>query len=493
MSASTERKNRAAAIAAGTDKKTLAAKEAEEKARKSKRRWIIGTVAVVLCIALVLFLSSPIMYRITTAVSVGDRNYSPAEVKYIRAASRNALNLGGYSLDYNTAVSYFGEESANQLLENTVNSELVRSAALLKYAKENNITLSAYEKQVADDSARETMDALREAAKANSMSFSTFMSYVYGGGVNKSVIRNAITEEALVNKALFTQVCSTQVSAEDIANYYTDPVDAQIFDYVVYLVAANEERSLEEAQAAAQAVVDSFNDGRDEAVDPQVALTDILAEEFPEETPSVRTDVPGSQLDETTRPWLIEEGRQAGDITALAAPNDSGWYVVLFLDRTENDDPVTAVRHILILAQPDENGEYTEEAKAAAKAEAEEILDAFNQSGKTEAEFASLASLLSQDPGSRSNGGYMPAVTKGETVPEFDAFCFAEHQYGDTAVVYGESANYTGYHVIFFVETVPAKDADAREALRSEALSEWSAVITEGLEPVTHWANKLVD
>ena len=54
MSASTERKNRAAAIAAGTDKKTLAAREAEEKARKSKRKWIIGTVAVVLCIALVL-------------------------------------------------------------------------------------------------------------------------------------------------------------------------------------------------------------------------------------------------------------------------------------------------------------------------------------------------------------------------------------------------------------------------------------------------------
>ena len=67
MSASTERKNRAAARAAGTDKKQLAAQEAELKARKSKRRWVIGTIAVVLCIALVLFLSSPLMYRITTA------------------------------------------------------------------------------------------------------------------------------------------------------------------------------------------------------------------------------------------------------------------------------------------------------------------------------------------------------------------------------------------------------------------------------------------
>ena len=47
MSASTERKNRQAAREAGTDKKMLALeKEAKEKA-KSKRRWTIGTVAVV--------------------------------------------------------------------------------------------------------------------------------------------------------------------------------------------------------------------------------------------------------------------------------------------------------------------------------------------------------------------------------------------------------------------------------------------------------------
>ena len=67
MSASTERKNRLAARAAGTDKKQLAAQEAAEKSRKTRRKWIIGTVAVVLCIALVLFLSSPVFYRITKA------------------------------------------------------------------------------------------------------------------------------------------------------------------------------------------------------------------------------------------------------------------------------------------------------------------------------------------------------------------------------------------------------------------------------------------
>lgn len=153
MSASTERKNRAAAIAAGTDKKTLAAREAEEKARKSKRKWIIGTIAVVLCIALVLFLSSPIMYRITTAETVGSLSYSPAELNYFRANSKSSL--AGYG--YDNVVSYFGQETADQLLENDVNSKLIRNAALVNYAGEQGISLSAAEKKAVADVAKTQM------------------------------------------------------------------------------------------------------------------------------------------------------------------------------------------------------------------------------------------------------------------------------------------------------------------------------------------------
>ena len=141
MSASTERKNRAAAKAAGTDKKTNAALEAESKARKTRRKWIIGTAVVVLCIALVLFLSSPLMYRITTAVSVGDKNYSPAEVSYVRANVKTNLGsvIGFSGASYDTLASYFGEETADSLLESAVNSRLVENAAMLKYAKESNV------------------------------------------------------------------------------------------------------------------------------------------------------------------------------------------------------------------------------------------------------------------------------------------------------------------------------------------------------------------
>ena len=538
MSASTERKNRAAARAAGTDKKTLAAQEAEQKARKSKRKWIIGTIAVLLCIALVLFLSSPLMYRITTAVSVGDKNYSPAQVKFIRTNARNSLNLGGYTVDYNTVSQYYGEDLADQLLESTALGQMARNSVLLKYARENGISLTPYEKQTVADTAKAQINAIGEAAKMYNVSTSTYMSGVYGAGVNETLIRSMLEEDALANKALFSKYISISSTPEDLASYYTDPIDGDLFSYAYYLVKTDDSRTAEEAQATAEALVSSFTEWRDEgvalddiapfvapepvedaednaepaednaepaedaaepaedaqAVEPEDALRSILTKNFPDETLTVRDEVLGSSLDEFARAWLSEEGRVKGDITTLEAADGAGWYVVLFLDHNDNTEPVVAVRHILIKAEASEDGTYSDEAKAAAKAKADEILAAFNQGDKTEEDFAVLAFLLSEDGGSSSNGGLYSTVEQGQMVKEFDEFCFDEsRQPGDTAVVYGESGAYAGYHVTYFVEKLPARDASARDALRSKALNDWSTEITEGIEPVKRWAYKLVD
>lgn len=489
MSASTERKNRAAARAAGTDKKMIANQEAEQKARKSRRKWIIGTVAVVLCIALVLILSSPMMYRVTTAESVLGKNYSPAQVKYVRSTAKS--NLLGYG--YENIVSYFGQETADEMLEQSMNSTIIQNAALLKYAQDEGISLNAQEKAAINDTVTRQMGYLREGAKTNGVSMSTYMSYIFGAGVNADVIRSGIQDSVLANKAYYSRFCELSFSPEELNAYYEDPADAELFHYAYYLVESGEERTVEEAQAAAEAVVMSFTDGMDEDIEPLVGLNDILAEEFPEAAATDRDAVLGNELDESLKPWLTEEGRQAGDITCLADADGDAWYVVLFLERRENTEPVVAVRHILVKAAANEEGVYTDEAKAEAKAQAEEILAAFEQGEKTEASFGALAYLYSEDNGSQASGGLYSTVKQGQMVPEFDAFCFADHQHGDTAIVYGESGAYAGYHVMYYVEKLPAREAAARDGLRDKAMSDWFSSLTEGVEPSFHWAYKLVD
>lgn len=147
-------------------------------------------------------------------------------------------------------------------------------------------------------------------------------------------------------------------------------------------------------------------------------------------------------------------------------------------------DPTIAIRHILVKAEQDENGEWTDEAKEAAKARAEEILQEWASGEATEESFAALAEQYSEDPGSSSNGGLYTNVSKGQMVEEFDAFCFDENrQPGDTGVVYGSNGGYTGYHVMYFVGTEkPEDNQEAIDSIAMERTGQWLADLIEGME-----------
>ena len=183
----------------------------------------------------------------------------------------------------------------------------------------------------------------------------------------------------------------------------------------------------------------------------------------------------------------MKAGRQPGDIEVFpdAEEDPSGYTVVMYLGREDNHYPTASVRHILIKAEADEEGNYTDEAKEAAKARAEEILAEFEAGDKTEESFAALAEQYSEDEGSNTNGGLYENIYKGQMVPEFNDFCFGGHKPGDTAIVYGESGSYAGYHVVYYVgDGELYSDYIAKTALQSEAMSDWSNELNEAC-PVT--------
>ena len=70
-----------------------------------------------------------------------------------------------------------------------------------------------------------------------------------------------------------------------------------------------------------------------------------------------------------------------------------------------NDYCTVSMRHILILAEADENGKYTEAAISAAHDRAAAIYDEWLSGEASEESFAALAEKHSEDPGSSSNGG----------------------------------------------------------------------------------------
>ena len=156
--------------------------------------------------------------------------------------------------------------------------------------------------------------------------------------------------------------------------------------------------------------------------------------------------------------------------------------------------PSVNIRHILVKAEADESGVYTDEAKEAAKAKAEEIYEEWKAGDATEESFAALAEKYSEDEGSNTNGGLYENVLQGQMVEEFDAFCFEDgRKAGDTGVVYGESAAYAGYHVMYFSgKGDPANNETGRQNLLSEKCAEWLEELASAVEVTYEDAYKFV-
>jgi peptidyl-prolyl cis-trans isomerase C len=69
------------------------------------------------------------------------------------------------------------------------------------------------------------------------------------------------------------------------------------------------------------------------------------------------------------------------------------------------------------------------------------------------ADFAALAKQYSEDPGSKDNSGELPAFSRGQMVPEFEAAAFSltNNQVSDVITTA------YGYHIIKLIDKTPAK------------------------------------
>ena len=531
MSASTERKNRQAAIQAGTDKKTQAAQAEAKKKAKSKRNWTIGAIAVIVLIALTLILSSDFLYKNTTAVTIDGVKYSPAEVNY-----RYAEQYYAFTGQYGSYASMFGLNTANgpfaladqpcnmiesgswrdYFLQAAYNGGMTlgmtQIQALNKYAAENGIALTDEEK--AD--IQSDMDELENLATSNGYTGTRhFLQANYGTGVDVKLAKRAAEEATLAYKAYNSYLDALNYSAEELEEYYTSlEGERDLFDYVSYYVAAEktaveadtesadaeaadaesaetetaaEEIVTDEAKAAAHAKAESVMAAFAETSGSDYAarLTDALTASDVDAAASESKAVSGSSLNAAYKEWLMDAARRSGDITVADAESGEGSYVVVFVSRNDNHYKTANVRHILVNAVASEDGTYSDEALEAAKARAEEILTEWKSGDATEESFAALAEQYSEDSGSNTNGGLYENVAQGQMVEEFNDFLFARgRKSGDTGIVYGSNGNYAGYHVIYYVgEGEQYSDVIARNALQSEAMTDWMTEITPEAVP----------
>lgn len=518
MSASTEKKNRIAAREAGTDKKLLAVeKEAREKAKKN-RKWTIGTIVVVVVLAAALFLNSGFLYTGTTAATIAGEKFSPAEVNYYYAneywefTNQYSDYVGMFGLD--TSSDIRGLDKQPCLMTETEGatwkdyfadaglSQLAQTKALTDYAKANGIELT--EEEIS--SAKQEVDMIGSYAVSQGFpNADTFFATRFGSGVNTKVAEKAIKDAILVGKVVSQTQESFDYSDAELEEYYAGlEGSSDMFDYAYYQVMAEatvvedengesteeySDEALAEAKSTADAILAAYNEAEGE--DYTAKLSAAVKTVGEDGEARALENIAGSGLGAFSE-WLMG-ARSAGDAKVIDSGLGDGSYVVVFLNRNDNHYKTAQVRHILIKAEADEEGNYTDEAKAAAKARAEEIYEQWKSGEKTEDSFALLAQLYSEDTGSSADGGLYDSVAQGQMVEEFDKFCFEGHKPGDTAIVYGESGSYAGYHVIFYVgEGELYSNHIAREEMTNADMEAWMIEHTEGYEAVKGFGMKFV-
>lgn len=129
------------------------------------------------------------------------------------------------------------------------------------------------------------------------------------------------------------------------------------------------------------------------------------------------------------------------------------------LVESENSDELVTVDPVEVAA--DGTVTCSEAAWAACEQEAQELLEYWQKKTKeTEATFGELANKNSEDQGTALDGGAYHGLTKGQLIPQLDAWCFDEaRQTGDTTILRSEY----GVHILYFAGSTDNAYADAEE------------------------------
>ena len=153
--------------------------------------------------------------------------------------------------------------------------------------------------------------------------------------------------------------------------------------------------------------------------------------------------------------WLFNAETKVGDTNTTENIGDTtSTYTVSILKTAstlKDENSTYDVGHILVKFDVEGDAKPTEEQKAAAKAEAQAILDQYLAGEKTLDAFKALGEEKTDD----SNVVY-ENVTKGQMVAEFEEWGLdSERKEGDTGIVETEY----GYHVMYFIKSATTSEA----------------------------------
>jgi hypothetical protein len=489
MSASREkrlrREQREAELNSDIVKKKPKKKKPKNPAKAKKiRSAIYSAIAIVLVVvfAMLIFVNCGFLQTHATALTVGSHKLTPAEFNYYYQDAYASIysnyyssGLWSYLVDESQPIEdqscMFSEDGGTwkDYLTESATASALQVYALYDAAQEAGFTL--------DEDTQASIDTMADNIETYATSNGykdgdAYMEETYGKGCSVESYVAYLTVQQVASAYATEKSDSFTYTEDELRSYYDE--NNLDFDKVTYRVfsVTTEDDDSDAAKATADSMAAEL-DGTEEtfaAAALEYAPEDDQ-ESYEDDTYTQRKNYSYSSVSSYDYgDWLFADGRVAGESQVFAS--DTGYDVVMFVSRDNNDYNVVSVRHILASVETSgDDSTSTDEDWENCKAAIDEIEAQWEESDQTEDTFASMAEELSDDTSSATNGGLLEDIYKGQMVEEFEDWCFADdRQVGDTGIV---KTTY-GYHLIYFSSIGDQYwQTLADDAKRSEDYSNW--------------------
>lgn len=493
-------------------------KEKDNDVKKTARVALITVIAVAVLFAAALLINSDYFRQNWAAVTIDNEKYSITDFNYYY---ENA-----YMQYYNAFASY-GQYASSMLPDRTKSlksqiydettgetwSAFFEKMAFEHIKADNKVYMEAVKAgyQLLDDDKKQMetdIGKLQTSVQSNGYStLSAYLKAVYGRGMTEAAYRKDLERTYLIQSYTKHVNDSFTYTDDQLKTFYGENKDNyDTYTYRSFLVSAADvnqsdyadETAYQLAKDAAVAAAGVAADRFASKITGEKSFLAAAKEYDPEQykgSGASKEEKKGDQLDAAYSDWMKDASRKSGDASAFKAAD--GYYVVLYMNRSDNRYQTVNIRQILVKPETIDQSKYVNETDttkydadvANAKKAAEDTANKINQewvaAGATEDKLAELtstyASQISADDSKRSENVY-----KGQLPDEVNSWIYAaSRKTGDNTLVYSESA--AGYYIIYFEGKGKLySDVLAETAQRDKDLQAWKSALTGG-EPKATW------